>query len=252
MPDVVPTSPLYQGSSSEKQSMLVSKSPIVSRLIVGVLLGGALALTATSVSAQTTRYVSDQLDVGVRSGTGPDSRWVSSVSAGDRVAVLEESDGHSRIRLPSGNEAWILTRYLQDEPHARERLAEVEAELAEIRSGADDQEGRIAELLDTRRELESEREELQTQIAEMESELEELRDVAARPQEIRRENQRLESELVEARDSADDYRRQVEVMKADSQRRWFMTGAAVTVGSVLLGIILTRLPARRRRSEWLD
>ncbi|MGM0553818.1 MAG: TIGR04211 family SH3 domain-containing protein [Pseudomonadota bacterium] len=220
--------------------------------MLSLSLGGVLLLTSAAAAAQTTGFVSEDLEVGVRGGPSTQNRIVSSVRAGQQLTVLEESGGWSRVRLPSDNEAWILTRYLQDQPHSRVRLAEVEEELAEIRSGADDQEGRIAELLDTRRALEEERDRLQTQLAEMETELEELREVAARPQEIQRENARLERELIDARDSADEYRRQVEVMEADSQRKWFMTGAAVTIGSVLLGIILTRLPRRRRSSEWLD
>ncbi len=217
-----------------------------------LILGGLLMVAWSGAAAQQTRYVSEELEVGVRGGPSTQNRIVSAVRAGQPLTVLEASgDGWSRVRLPSGNEAWILTRYLQDEPHSRERLAEVEAELAEIRSGADDQEGRIAELLDRRNELTTERDELQARIADMESELEELRDIASRPQEIQRENRRLEQELIEARDSADDYRRQVEVMQADSQRKWFMTGALVTVGSVILGIILTRIPTRRRRSDWV-
>lgn len=217
-----------------------------------LILGGLLLVAWSGAAAQQTRYVSEELEVGVRGGPSTQNRIVSAVRAGQRLTVMEDSgDGWSRVRLASGNEAWILTRYLQDEPHSRERLAAVEAELAEIRSGADDQEGRIAELLDRRNALTAERDELQSRIASMESELEELRDIASRPQEIQRENRRLEQDLIEARDSADEYRRQVEVMEADSQRRWFMTGALVTVGSVILGIILTRIPTRRRRSDWV-
>ena len=219
--------------------------------VMVLVLGGLLMVAWSGAAAQQTRYISEELEVGVRGGPSNQNRIVSAVRAGQPVAVMEQSgDGWSRVRLPSGNEAWILTRYLQDEPHSRERLAEVEAELAEIRSGADDQEGRIAELLDRRNALTAERDELQAQLAEMETELEELRDIASRPQEIQRENRRLEENLIDARDSADKYRRQVEVMQADSQRKWFMTGALVTVGSVILGIVLTRIPARRRRSEW--
>lgn len=218
---------------------------------LALVLGGFLVLAWSGASAQQTRYVSEELEVGVRGGPSNQNRIISSVRAGQPLTVMEQSgDGWSRVRLPSGTEAWILTRYLQDEPHSRERLEEVEAELAEIRSGSDDQEGRIAELLDQRNALTSERDELQGQIGDMETELEELREIAARPQEIQRENRRLEEGLIEARDSADEYRRQVEVMQADSQRKWFMTGALVTVGSVILGIILTRIPARRRRSDW--
>ncbi|WP_026181522.1 TIGR04211 family SH3 domain-containing protein [Thioalkalivibrio sp. ALJ7] len=218
---------------------------------LALVLGGLLVLAWSGASAQQTRYVSEELEVGVRGGPSNQNRIISSVRAGQPLTVMEQSgDGWSRVRLPSGTEAWILTRYLQDEPHSRERLEEVEAELAEIRSGSDDQEGRIAELLDQRNALTSERDELQGQIGDMETELDELREIAARPQEIQRENRRLEEDLIEARDSADEYRRQVEVMQADSQRKWFMTGALVTVGSVILGIILTRIPARRRRSDW--
>ncbi|WP_019593787.1 TIGR04211 family SH3 domain-containing protein [Thioalkalivibrio sp. ALM2T] len=219
--------------------------------VMVLVLGGLLMVAWSGAAAQQTRYISEELEVGVRGGPSNQNRIVSAVRAGQPVAVMEQSgDGWSRVRLPSGNEAWILTRYLQDEPHSRERLAEVEAELAEIRSGADDQEGRIAELLDRRNALTAERDELQAQLAEMETELEELRDIASRPQEIQRENRRLEENLIDARDSADEYRRQVEVMQADSQRKWFMTGALVTVGSVILGVVLTRIPSRRRRSEW--
>lgn len=219
---------------------------------LALVLGGLLIVAWSGAAAQQTRYVSEELEVGVRGGPSTQNRIVSAVRAGQPLTVMEQSsDGWSRVRLPSGNEAWILTRYLQDTPHSRERLEQVEAELAEIRSGADDQEGRIAELLDQRNALTSERDELEAQIADMEAELEELRDIASRPQEIQRENRRLEEDLIEARDSADEYRRQVEVMQADSQRKWFMTGALVTVGSVILGIILTRIPTRRRRSDWV-
>ncbi|OOC10737.1 MULTISPECIES: TIGR04211 family SH3 domain-containing protein [Thioalkalivibrio] len=219
--------------------------------LVVLSLAGALMVAGTAPAAAQTRYVSDSLETAVYSSP-QGGRIVSSVDAGDQVQVLEDDGGYSRIRLPSGNEAWILTRYLQDEPHARERLAEVEEELAEIRSGADDQEGRIAELLDERNALQREVEEQSERMAGMQEELEELRDIAERPQEIQRRNERLEEELLETREAAEDYRRQVEVMRADSDRRWFMTGAAVAVGSAILGIILTRLPTRRRRSDWLN
>jgi len=219
---------------------------------VGItLIAGLLLVFAAQAAAQNvTRYVSEELEVGVRTGTTLQHRIIRNARSGERVTVLEQDDGHSLVRFANGTEAWILTRYLQNEPHSRERLAAVQAELDEIRSGSDDQAGRIAQLLDARRALEGERETLQRQVSDLESELEELRDVAARPQEIRAQNVQLQTSLLEAQNAAEDYRRQVDVMRADSQRKWFMTGALVTVGSLILGILLTRLPRRRRSSEW--
>lgn len=218
---------------------------------IAFVLGLLLIFTTQAAAQNVTRYISEELEVGVRTGKTLQNRIIRSARSGEQVTVLQQDpDGYSEIRFANGTEGWILTRYLQAQPHSRERLAAVQAELDEIRSGSDDQAGRIAQLLDTRRSLEAERETLQRQLAGLESELEELRDVAARPQEIRAQNAQLRSSLVEAQNSAEDYRRQVEVMRADSQRKWFMTGALVTVGSLILGILLTRLPRRRRSSEW--
>jgi SH3 domain protein len=216
-------------------------------LIVGLF----LVFSAQAAAQNATRYISEELEVGVRSGKTLQHRITRNARSGERVTVVQQDDdGYSLVRFANGTEAWILTRYLQSEPHSRERLAAVQAELDEIRSGSDDQAGRIAQLLDARRTLESERETLQRQVSDLESELEELRDVAARPQEIRAQNVQLQTSLLDAQNAAEDYRRQVEVMRADNHRKWFMTGALVTVGSLILGILLTRLPRRRRSSEW--
>lgn len=220
---------------------------------VGIALIAALLLvfTGQALAQNATRYISEELEVGVRTGKTLQHRIIRNARSGERVTVVQQDDdGYSLVRFANGTEAWILTRYLQSQPHSRERLEAVQAQLDEIRSGSDDQAGRIAQLLEVRRALESERDSLQQQLENLETELAELRDVAARPQEIRAQNAQLRTSLLEAQNAAEDYRRQVEVMRADSQRKWFMTGALVTVGSLILGILLTRLPRRRRSTEW--
>ena len=218
-----------------------------------VLMVSALLVffSAQALAQDTTRYISEELEVGVRTGKTLQNRIIRTARGGEQVTVVQQdNDGYSLVRFANGTEGWILTRYLQDQAHSRDRLAEVEAELAEIRSGSDDQASRVAQLLDERRVLESERDSLQQRIGALESELTELRDVASRPQEIRAQNAQLREAMLEAQNSADDFRRQVEVLRGDNQRKWFMTGALVTVGSLIFGILLTRLPRRRRRDEW--
>ena len=217
-----------------------------------VLTGILLAVWVGGVAAQgTTRYISEELEVGVRSGKTTQHRIIRSARSGEQVTVVQQdADGHTLIRFANGTEGWILTRYLQSEPHSRERLAVAQGELDEIRSGSDDQAGRIAQLIEARRVVEVERASLQQQVASLENELAELRDVAARPQEIRAQNAQLRNSLLEAQNSADDFRREAEILRADNQRKWFLTGALVTVSSLILGILLTRVPRRRRSSEW--
>lgn len=224
------------------------RSTRLQMLIVSILL---VLFSAQALAQDATRYISEELEVGVRTGKTLQNRIIRTARGGEQVTVVQQdNDGYSMVRFANGTEGWILTRYLQNQPHSRDRLAEVEAELAEIRSGSDDQASRVAQLLDERRVLESERDSLQSRIETLETELTELRDVASRPQEIRAQNAQLREALLESQNSADDFRRQVEVLRGDNQRKWFMTGALVTVGSLIFGILLTRLPRRRRRDEW--
>ena len=85
----------------------------------------ALLFSGASV-AQNIQYISDKQYVPLRSGSSNEHRIVRMVPTGAELTVLEERDGWSRVRLPgeSGDEAWILTRFLRDDPPPRQALAD--------------------------------------------------------------------------------------------------------------------------------
>lgn len=210
-----------------------------------------MLLLSLPVSAQNaTRYITENFEADVRSGKTIQHRIVRMARSGEPVRLLREEDGYSLIRFTNGTEGWILSRFLQEQPHSRELLAQVQAELDEIRSMADDQPGQIAQLLDIRKSLESEVEQLNSKNIELENRLQEVLDVANQPLQIHAQNTQLRESLLEARNAADEYRRQLEVLRADSKRMWFLSGALVSIGSLLLGLLLAKLKKRRRSNEW--
>ncbi|MFN4262300.1 MAG: TIGR04211 family SH3 domain-containing protein [Thioalkalivibrionaceae bacterium] len=210
----------------------------------------ALALTPTAEAQGSQRWISEDLEADVRTGRTLQNRIIRMARSGESVSVLEEVEGYSRVRFSNGTEGWMLSRYLQNQPHSRDRLAAVQAELDEIRGGSDDQASRVAELLDTRRKMETEIAQLQASLGAQTEELEELRRLAARPAEIQRQNVELRESLTRTENELTDLRRELEISGAEHQRKWFTLGAFVVIGSLLLGAILSRLPARRRRDSW--
>lgn len=68
-------------------------------------------------------------------------------------------------------------------------------------------------------------------------------------EELGRQNALLRDRLGDLRQQLDAAGRAGEELRTREQRRWFITGAAVLLAGLLLGLLLSRL---RRRSRWGD
>lgn len=106
-----------------------------SRLLIGLL----VLTIAGSLQAQgpgsSIRYISDDTAITLRQDKSLDAPVSGLLSSGTRVELIEtdSASGYARVRAGAGREGWVLSRYLSTEPSARERLAKVEAQLAEQR-----------------------------------------------------------------------------------------------------------------------
>jgi SH3 domain protein len=196
--------------------------------------------------------VTDRTIVEIRRGPSTEFLILRNLEAGERVEVLEQNAeaGYSRVRVADqGTEGWILTRFLTAEPIARERLVVAEQGLAAARERVTALEGQTAELT---RDLTATRAALQQTQANhgnVSKELTDIKTAAANVVEIRDENTRLQQRLSE-RD------REVEALTADNARlagrsnqNWFVVGAAVLLGGIVIGLVAPSL-RRRRRSDW--
>ncbi len=93
-----------------------------------------LGLPASAWSDDTaTRYISDETAVTLRADKSMNSTVAQLLKSGAKVELLEDdaASGYSHVKVGPGREGWVLTRYLSNEPAARERLAAVQAQLAD-------------------------------------------------------------------------------------------------------------------------
>src|SRR5690606_34552384 len=95
-------------------------------------------------------------------GQSTQHRIVSMLPSGTPVEVLEEDadSGWSRVRTSQGAEGWILTRFLDRQASARDRLARAERELATQRET-------VAELRQSLNTLSGEKSALERQVAQL-------------------------------------------------------------------------------------
>jgi SH3 domain protein len=198
-----------------------------------------------------TRYVTEALEVPVRTGRTLENKIVKMLPSGSPVEVLGGDDeGYTRVRTAKGMEGWILTRYLVEQPSARERLATLETDNANLREQVRDLTQGLATSNAEAQELHRSTTGLQGENTALRQELEALRRAAARPVEVAQENERLRRELEATRGDLDSARARAEALGNSAYRQWFVTGGGVALGGLVLGLILPRFYKRRRRSSW--
>lgn len=232
-------------SNYNKQVILVKKR----FLILFWFLLSSLTLAATSAQAET-QYVSDHLVITVRSGQGTQFQIIKTLASGTRLKVLETTDtGYTRVETPDGVEGWVRTQYLTTEPVASEKLAYAEAQLAKVKEEL----GKIKESYSALRKehnaLTQETQKLSDEKKNTDAELTRISEVAKKPIILDRMNRELQEKNVSLEKDLQRLNQENHSLKDRSQREWFIAGALVLFGGMILGFILPKLRGRQR-SSW--
>lgn len=206
-----------------------------------------LVIAATQANAQSA-WVSDQFEVMLRTGPSTNNAIERMLPSGTALEVVERDDetGYSRVRTPAGTEGWVLTRYLMNEPSAREQLANLTRRL----TNANAQGSTLTSQLDA---VQGEYDTATQQIATLENdkqrleqELAEIKRTAANVLSINSQNKELREQLANAEIQAATLEQQNRELTSQTTRYWFMTGALVLVVGMILGLWLPRIRWQRR------
>ncbi len=198
------------------------------------------------------RWVTDQASIMMRTGESTKHKIIRSLPSGEAVEELtrNEATGYSRVRTADGVVGFVLTRQLQEQPAARDRLAEMEARLAELQQAPDQLAARLErlqtaydELQISQETLRQDRDELREQVATIDRATSEHVNIYHERMELEKENRELKTRI-------EDLNAAIAALNNRNELRWFLSGAGAVLGGVLIGLILPNLRIRRRRSSW--
>ena len=204
-------------------------------------------LFASAASAESA-WVSDEFEITLRSGPSTSNAIELMLSSGTELEILERDaeTGYSRVRTGGGTEGWVLTRYLMNEPAARQQLARLTSQLTNEASrgtSLNAQLGAIRSEYDTAAQR---IETLEREKSDLEEELAEIKRTAANVLTINNQNKQLREQLAAEEIRVATLEQENRELTSQTTRYWFMSGALVLVVGMVLGLWLPRIRWQRR------
>ncbi len=219
------------------------------RQVTGILAAPFLsALLFASAASAESAWVSDEFEITLRSGPSTSNAIELMLRSGTQLEVLERDteSGYTRVRTGGGTEGWVLTRYLMNEPAAREQLASLTSQLtseASRGSSLNTQLGAIRTEYDSAtRRIET----LEREKSDLEEELAEIKQTAANVLSINSQNKQLREQLAAEEIRVATLEQENRELSSQTTRYWFMSGALVLVVGMVLGLWLPRIRWQRR------
>ena len=196
----------------------------------------AMVLSLASMAETGTRYVAPGQAVDLRSGLAKKDKTVRTLEPGTTVKILQTNVklGYTKVKLPSGDTGWIVTRQLTQvpppppQPEAQQAVSTSTQPALPVAKSP---------------------EQLQAEVGHLQTELIAIRQASANALRIQAERDQLQSSVISLRKEVDTLLREKNALNDDQKQSWFLIGAGVLLGGMLLGAFLPRL-SFRRRNDW--
>ncbi|HIJ54609.1 MAG TPA: TIGR04211 family SH3 domain-containing protein [Deltaproteobacteria bacterium] len=212
-----------------------------------VFIGIFLVFATASVQAQPT-YVSEIVEITLRTGAGIDHKVIAMVKSGQPLVVLEPGPEWTKVRLPNEKEGYILSRFLTDKrpnelllDELKEKYKNLESKGNAIREENSKQKNQNEGLLS---ELAAKEEQLSGLTASYDA----LKADSAEFLNLKTNYKQTVAQLTEQTQKAEQCEEAYSKLQKWQIIRWVLTGAGILLVGVLIGMTSKR---QRRRSTLL-
>ncbi len=215
------------------------------RLLMPVLL---LALSQPLLAE--TRYVTDQFEITLRSGASTSNSILKMLKSGQPVTVIEDDpeSKYTQVQTADGKQGYVLTRYLDNLPSARQRLAALQKKSDQLKKT-------IAQL---REELKQYKDNLQSdnqtigqlkrELQATQTELDNLKNATRDTVQVIEQNRTLQQRITRLESEKQLLEEENRAYKDSTAMDWFVRGAGVSLLAFFIGILVTRIRWRKRDS----
>ena len=210
-----------------------------------------LICAASTAAHAETRYITDRLEVTMRSGESNQHKILRMLGSGTALELLQSNpdSGYSQVRMADGSQGWVITRYLEQQRSARERLASAEQQLARIKAENSALSDKLSQFTKENSELKSTTNKLSTANEKQSKEFTRVKNISSNALALDSENATLREQSRQLERSHQALQLENDSLKDRSDRDWFIVGAGVILLGMILGLIIPKI-RWRKKSDW--
>ena len=205
-----------------------------------------LIVLAPSANAESFVYITDQVDIPIRSEKSLGNTIIRLLPSGTKLSVLQiTEDGWTEVEYQD-TIGWISSRYLSNNISAREELKQANSIINEsqllITKYEAELDGQNKQLLI----LNNENKELVIRSSKSEAEKAHIEQVYQDALKLEHENEKLMQEQLQLKTELQLAQNNSQIEQDTSQRNWFIVGALVLFFGMVIGFFLPKMLNRRR------
>ncbi|MDA8813742.1 TIGR04211 family SH3 domain-containing protein [Candidatus Pseudothioglobus singularis] len=206
----------------------------------------ALMLLTLRVSAESYVYITDQLDLPIRSDKSFGNNIIRLLPSGTELSLLQSTeDGWAQIQFDD-TIGWIKSFYLSPDPAAREKLKKLTRTdnankllISKLSGEKEELEGQLLS-------VKQENTDLIVQSSKSQAEKEHIEQIYQDALKLEHENEKLIQEKLQLKAELQLAVNNTQIQKDTSSRNWFIVGAIVLFFGMIIGFIVPGLLNRRR------
>jgi SH3 domain protein len=198
-----------------------------------------------------TRYVSDVLQIQLRSGPGTQYRILKTLQTGTALQVEDTVGENGYVQVTfDGKTGWVAKQYLMGQPSARIQLSKLQKELETFKANASPTENKLMALEEENQQLKLELTDSQASLTSVRQELDRITEVSGKAIELDASNQKLRLENSNLINEMDILRIENTRLAEQNNRDFILYGAFAVFLGVIIALIVPHLTVKKKHSEW--
>lgn len=211
-----------------------------------------LLLTVSSWVNAKTIYITDNVDINLRAGESSKSKIIATLPSGTALTYLynRKKSGYTKVRMPNGRNAFILTSHTMDKPTNKIGLEKATVELGKLKQENDELEAELLMLRGDNTAAKTNSSNLTVEREKLMQDLEDLRYTSTHALKIKEERDSLQEKFIQTNKELEQIKLENQSLTANIELEWFLYGSSAVFFSVLFGFLLTKLSWRKKANNW--